>query len=276
MGKQDQTVITDGIPTHLPFFESKTGDGAAALRVAMAERGYLFFRGLLPAQAVWDVRADVLALCEEAGWLAQDRAPLGGYVRPGMEPKMEGQPEYTSVYRRVLTELPRFHDLPTHPRLVEIAAEVLETDAESVLVHPRRIGRLTFPNLISATTPPHQDHFYIRGSIETYSCWTPLGDCPVELGGLAVAAGSHRKGYQEHAAKFPGAIGGRGVEVSEETKWHSADFRAGDALFFHAFTVHKALPNLTPDRLRLSADNRYQRAGDAIDPDALRPHINLS
>ena len=275
MDNQRQTDIADGTPAYLPFFESKQGDGAAALQAAMAERGYLFFRELLPAQTVRDVRADVLALCEEAGWLDPNRDLMGGFVRPGMEPTMEGKPEYTSVYRRVLKELPRFHDLPTHPHLVQIAADVLETEAGGVLVHPRRIGRLTFPNLISATTPAHQDHFYIRGSIATYSCWMPLGDCPVELGGLAVAAGSHRNGYHDHSETIPGATGGRGVKTAEEAEWHTADFRAGDALFFHSFTVHKALPNRTPDRIRLSTDNCYQRVGDAIDPSSLKPHMNL-
>lgn len=31
----------DGLPAYSPFFESQPEDGAAALRMAMAERGYL-------------------------------------------------------------------------------------------------------------------------------------------------------------------------------------------------------------------------------------------
>jgi len=34
------------------------------------------------------------------------------------------------------------------------------------LVHPRRIGRITFPGSAALTTPPHQDYFYIRGTVE--------------------------------------------------------------------------------------------------------------
>jgi hypothetical protein len=57
--------------------------------------------------------------------------------------------------------------------------------------------------------------------------------------------------------------------------WHTADFQPGDALFFHAYTVHKALPNLSGDRLRVSTDNRYQRPEEPIEPGALRPHFDL-
>jgi ectoine hydroxylase-related dioxygenase (phytanoyl-CoA dioxygenase family) len=136
---------------------------------------------------------------------------------------------------------------------------------------------MTFPNYTVATTPPHQDHFYIRGSVDTYSCWTPLGACPITLGGLAIWPGSHTHGFLDHNVYHPGAVGGSGVPVDPtQAVWHTTDFEPGDALFFHAFTIHKALPNLSGDRLRLSTDNRYQRDGDAIDPGALLPHFNLT
>ena len=76
--------------------------------------------------------------------------------------------------------------------------------------------------------------------------------------------------------RIPGAAGGCGVPVDPaEAVWHTTDFAAGDALFFHAYTIHKALPNLSGDRLRLSTDNRYQRPNEAIDPSALEPHFGL-
>jgi len=241
----------------------------------MDERGYLFFRGIVPSDEVLAVRQDVLTLCAEAGWLDPARELMDGIMAPGMQPTMEGQPEYMAVYRRILKQTPRFHDFPLQPGLMAVAAGLLGVPQEKVLVHFRRIGRVTFPNLVSATTPAHQDHFYIRGTVDTYSCWAPLGDCPVELGGLAIAPGSHRRGFLEHTEKFPGAVGGRGVPTEDITEWHTADYRAGDALFFHAFAIHKALPNLSPDRLRISTDNRYQREGDAIEPGALRTHFDL-
>jgi hypothetical protein len=260
---------------YLPFVESDAKAGTEALRAEMDERGYLFFRGIVPADEVLAVRRDVLTLCAEAGWLDPARDLMDGVMAPGMQPTMEGQPEYMAVYRRILKQTPRFHDFPLHPGPMVVAAGLLSVEPEQVLVHFRRIGRVTFPNLLSATTPAHQDHFYIRGAVDTYSCWAPLGDCSMELGGLAVAPGSHRAGFLEHTAKFPGAVGGRGVPTEDIAEWHTTDFRAGDALFFHAFAIHKALPNQTADRLRISTDNRYQREGDAIEPGALRTHFDL-
>ena len=205
---------------------------------------------------------------------------MDAVVAPDVGPFSEGMPEYMPVYRKIL-KAPRFHDFPAHPNLMNIAAALLNLgdgnlSKEEAFVHPRRIGRITFPNFVEATTPAHQDHFYIRGAVETYSCWIPLGECPMSLGGLAIWAASHQQGFLEHTAHHPGAVGGRGVPVDEsQADWHCSDFGVGDALFFHSFTIHKALPNLSGNRLRISTDNRYQKSKDDIDPGALKPHFQL-
>ncbi len=256
---------------YVPFIESDPQSDAAKLRATMDTYGYLFFRGLVPTDEVLSVRHDVLETLRSAGWLDPSHDLMEGIARPGMAPKTEGQPEYTAVYRQVL-RLPRFHNFPSHPSLMSIARRLIDGE---ILVHPRRIGRITFPGSQALTTPAHQDHFYIRGTVETYSCWVPLGDCPIELGGLAIGSGTHHQGFIEHSVSHPGAIGGRGVPVDEaQAEWHTTDFQMGDALFFHSYTIHKALPNLSPERLRLSTDNRYQHSEDEIDPAALRPHFD--
>jgi ectoine hydroxylase-related dioxygenase (phytanoyl-CoA dioxygenase family) len=261
--------------TYVPFIESDANAAGAELRATMEEQGYLFFRGLVPADEVLRVRRDVLTLCAEAGWLDATRDLIDGIAAPGHKPLMEGMPEYMAVYRRVL-KTPSFHDFPLNPALRRVAQKVLGLAAlDDVLVHPRRIGRITFPHLLAATTPPHQDHHYIRGAVETYSCWTPLGACPVELGGLAILPKSQNRGFIEHTVESPG-VGGSGVPLENETlQWHVSDFGIGDALFFHSYTIHKAMPNLTEDRLRLSTDNRYQRPKDDIAPGSLKPHFDL-
>ncbi len=258
--------------TYRPFVESDPREEPAALRARMDDQGYLFFRSLVPVEEVLPVRRAVLEQCAAAGWLDPAHDLMEAVVAPGMQPTMEGKQEYNAVYRKVL-KLPPFHDFPCRPALMEMAALLLGPE---VFVHPRRIGRLTFPNYTGATTPPHQDHFYIRGTVNTYSCWVPLGDCPVPLGGLAVWSGSHSGGFIEHSVHHPGAVGGHAVPVMPgEAVWHTADYRAGDALFFTSFTVHKALPNLTGTLLRVSTDNRYQRPAEEIHPSALRAHLNL-
>jgi len=255
---------------YAPFIESDAHAGSEELRAQMEETGYLFFRALVPEEEVLRVRKDVFELCREAGWLDPSRDMMDGIAAPGHEPLMEGMPDYMAVYRHIL-KVPSFFDFPAQPALAQVAEKVLNGN---ILIHPRRIGRVTFPHLLSATTPAHQDHFYIRGTVQTYSCWTPLGECPRELGGLAVLPGSHREGFLDHTVKTAG-VGGTGVPIEEsDVLWHTNDFGLGDALFFHSFTIHKALPNLTSDHLRLSTDNRYQRVEDEIDPAALLPHFS--
>jgi ectoine hydroxylase-related dioxygenase (phytanoyl-CoA dioxygenase family) len=261
--------------SYQPFIESSASAPAEDLRALMAEHGYLFFRALVPGDEVLKVRRAALQLCDEEGWLDPDAELMEGRVRPGMKPTGEGQADYMKMYRKLL-KTPLFHAFPDLPILRDVAAKLLDIDENEVLTHPRRIGRVTFPHNVGATTPAHQDHFYIRGAVDTFSCWIPLGDCPMQLGNLAVWNGSHQQGFIEHTETIPGAVGGRGVPINEsQADWHSSDFELGDVLFFHAFTIHKALPNLTENLLRVSTDNRYQSAQDKIEPDALLPHFNL-
>ena len=263
--------IHDG-ERYAEFIESDASASVEELRAQMETNSYLFFRGLVPAEVVLNVRRQVLELCAEAGWLDPSRDLMDGIAAPDKKPTTEGQPDYTAVYRKVL-KTPDFHGFPADENLMNVARALL---GDEVLIHPRRIGRITFPNFTTATTPPHQDYYYIRGSIDTYSCWIPLGECPIALGGLAVWPHTHSNGYIEHTVHTPGSVGSCGIAYDKaESLWHTTNFGVGDALFFHSYTVHKAIPNLTGNQLRLSTDNRYQRPKDAIDPGALLPHLGL-
>ena len=264
--------MTTSTTEYTSFTETDPNVDSAEMRAIMDEQGYLFFRGLVPVDEVLAVRRIALELCREAGWLDPNYDLMEAVVAPGVGEIKEGHPEYMPMYRKLL-KTPRFHELPAQPALMDVARKLL---GEEVLVHPRRIGRVTFPNYLSATTPPHQDHYYIRGAVETYSSWVPLGDCPISLGGLAVWPGSHRQGFLDHTAIHPGAVGGHGVPVDEsQINWHTIDWQAGDAIFFHSYMIHRALPNLSGNRLRVSTDNRYQRPKEDIHPGSLLPHLGL-
>ena len=139
-----------------------------------------------------------------------------------------------------------------------------------VLVHPRKIGRIGFPQNEGHQTPVHQDFFHIRGTPETYTAWVPLGDCTRQLGCLAVADGSHQLGFLDHEPSA--GPGGFAVDPGDDAAWRCQDFAAGDVLIFHSLTMHKALPNRTRDTIRMSLDNRYSRVRDDIAPDSLQPH----
>lgn len=241
------------------------------LQAHLEEFGYAYVPSLVPNDDVLRVRRAVLEECAPAGWLDASRELMDGIANPHQALLGEGNPAYMAVYRKILRR-EEFRDFPAHPA---ITSRLLGVPVEDVLVHPCRIGRVTFPQNVGATTPAHQDWLYIRGSEETYTIWMPLGDCPVDLGGLAVWPGSQHGGLREHDQKIEGATGGSGVLTHDAPVWHTGDFACGDALVFQSLTIHKALPNQTPDRLRLSTDNRFQRKAEDVDPSSLRSHFDL-
>ena len=248
-----------------PFLDSTdvVDDGAEVHR-RVERDGYLFIRGLLPADLLERLRMQILEIAREAGWvkagtpLADAVADLNGFC-------VEPESAYMDVYARMYA-LPDFHALQHHPNLVGLFERML---GEPVIAHPRFIGRTIFPQKEAYTTPPHQDFIPIQGTAETYTAWIPLSDIPVELGGLQVASGSHRQGVYE----FRPSMGAGGLEVVDplEGTWVSNPFAQSDVLIFHSMMVHKGLPNRS-DCLRMSMDGRYQKIGNPIAPGSLEPH----
>ena len=140
-------------------------------------------------------------------------------------------------------------------------------------------------------TWPHCDIVYMgRGTRRLYTMWTPLGNIPLNVGGLIVLENSHRQtelqqtygqldidamcsnepGKNEveaHGFHESGAIEINPVLLRDKLggRWLTAEeYRMGDVLIFGMDTVHASLDNQT-DFIRLSTDTRYQRASDPVD-----------
>ena len=240
-----------------------------ALRERAREDGYLFFRSLVDSEALANVRRQILDLCAEAGWLHPGTDSEEGLAAPGVA-HVEGEPVFNDLYYKRVLKLEDFHALAHHPSLIAVLDTLF---GEPTLPHPRNIARIIFPQATKFTTPAHQDFIHIQGTEETWTAWMPLSDCPQELGSLAVLPGSHRQGLYPTTK----ALGAGGVGIAEETlpgEWRASDFRAGDVLLFHSLLVHKGLPNVTPDRMRVSVDFRYQGVSQPITEGSLLPHGN--
>ncbi len=235
-------------------------DQPSALRARMKKDGYLFFRGLLPIDAVSQVHSAILTICQQHDW-----ADAHGHAQG--QARLEGAPDFWAVYDPV-QRLELFHALAHRPELLKLIGDLVQ---ETPFLHPRNISRITFPQTEHFTTPPHQDFVHIQGTPDVYTTWIPLSDCPQELGGVAVLAGSHVHDVLP-VHKASGA-GGLGIDTDPlEHVWHTIDYQAGDVLCFHSHTVHKGLPNRTSNRLRISVDYRYQGISGAIVEDGLEPH----
>jgi hypothetical protein len=262
----------DKIQSLVPFEEStpllNTPD---KLRERAQKEGYLFFKKLIPREAVLALRHDVLEVCKKHGFLDESAPLMDGIGAPGFViVESSVNPKYTNFYREI-QQLRSFHGLAHHPQLLA-ALDVLF--GEKTFVHPLKILRTIFPLAQVHTTPPHQDYFHVRGTEDTWTSWIPLGDCPAELGGLTLVPRSHFWGLlPEYPAEGAGLIG---IRVPEDSEWVTAEFEAGDVLMFHSHTVHQGIDNNCKDKMRISMDCRFQASGDKkIGPVAIRsPHLH--
>lgn len=235
------TAIT-GFPT-----EALPDVPPAALGATAEADGALLLRGLLDAELVDRVRTVALDAAHETGWLHPDHPPSAGISRPGLAIGAYDD-AWLEVQRAVVSDS-SWDALGTTPPLHRALEAILGTPPEgghgSVL---RAFSTAGEPY----TTPPHQERAFIGGRPNAWTAWIPLGECPRELGGLAVMRGSHRRGPLPHA-------GDHCTRVPEGQPWACGDYEPGDVLLVHCHTLHRALPNRDPaGRLRLSADFRFR------------------
>jgi len=243
-------------------------DDSQRLRERCAEDGYVYIRSLLPVDILSSLRHDILQICARAGWV-RGGAALMDAVAVG-PPRNEGEESFFAVYDEV-QKLESLHALAHEEQLMRLMRAVV---GETAFPHPLGIARLMFPQNHECTTPPHQDYPNNQGTADLYASWIPLGDCPAALGGVAILERSHNSGLLPLAYSL--GAGARQAVLEGDLageRWLSTDFRAGDVLVFHSMTVHRALHNSSPDRMRLSCDFRYQREGEALVERCLQPHF---
>jgi len=243
-----------------PFCELPVNNASSQLlRQELGTKGYVLIRNLLPRDDLARVLADVTEILERAGWLLPGFDPLERIANISMACG-DPDPAFKQTYQQVFN-LESFHSLPHHPALRR-AMEMIVGDR--LLVHPKPIGRLIFPNCERLTTHAHQDYRFMGGDAECFTVWIPLHDCPTAVGPLRILEGSHRFGFQRHEDENLHV-----PEIPDESvmggDWVGGQVNAGDVLMFHSLTVHAASPNLS-DRLRISLDCRFQDYARIFNP----------
>lgn len=238
-----------------------------ALKQRFMQDGYVYLRGLLDSATLLNLRQQIVEICADCNWLKPDTDPVEAVA--WTIPKVEGEPEYFSVYDRI-QRLQDFHALAHDPAVMTLMRGLL---GETAFPHPLSIARLVFPENRDWSTPPHQDFVNNQGTPDLYACWIPLSDCPQSMGSLAILEGSHRMGLLP--VEYALGAGHRQTSLpveSESLHWVAGDFSLGDVIVFHSLTVHRALPN-DSDRMRISVDYRYQAEGEDITERCLSPHF---
>ncbi|WP_162300095.1 phytanoyl-CoA dioxygenase family protein [Kineobactrum sediminis] len=244
-------------------------DDVTALRAQMDEDGYLLFRNAIDPHKLTVLREQITTILAGIGWILGDEQQLD--ARAAGLPQREGEEGYFEAHDKIV-KLEAFHALAHDEKLMHIIRQSL---GEDVFAHPLSIVRLVFPNNPEITTPPHQDYPNNQGSEKLTAAWIPLHDCPIEMGALAILKGSHKNGLLP--LQFHMGPGNRCAVIPQtmhELEWVSTDFQVGDVLLFPALTVHSALENKDPERMRLSVDYRYQLEGEALTENSLKPHFS--
>jgi len=252
------------------------------LRQRLKEQGYLWLKGFLDRDAVLDFRAYVFGHLMDTG-----------AVRPGSDPRIgygSGKPEQRDLVNKRLMELVRsvtYEGFCAQPRLSRFMDEFLGGIA---YLHKRKLLRHTQPQT-PQVTPAHYDLIYLRGGTDRIvTAWIPIGDCPVEMGGLVYLEGSHAEGVKLEAAFRQKSleltpeerINAYNAHMTEggwiskdlpdmanrfDTRWLAADYEAGDVVLHSPYMIHASTTNEdAAGRIRLSTDIRYQNVRDEIDP----------
>ncbi len=226
-------------------------DDGDALNSVFDRQGYLFFRDVLDTSEVQTVKNDFVQELRKQG-----------FVKPGYS-----EPIWTG---KDLVELDdgRLYALDYYAKLLdtEVTQELFERlFGEPVYTFRSCTLRYTVPNDETHGSPPHQDHIYIRHTIDFRTFWIPLMEIDRNMGGLTVAEGSHKLGLREHVEQdvYSYVLKGRkqkGVALDAIAEpWLTTTYRPGDVLVFHPHLLHWGAPNRS-DKIRLSVDVRVQPA----------------
>jgi hypothetical protein len=242
-------------------------DQPEALRQRAEEDGYLFIKGLLPRDEVLELRRQFLEILDGYGWIDRNYDLMEGRIDLEAVAKEDpaamaqtGSGIHRECYAKV-QKLELFHSMLHNPALLSLYRTLFQ---EEVFPHPRNIARLLLPGPTYRPTPQHQDFTHVQGTPSFWTCWYPVGDCPVELGGLAILRGSHKDGVYKivHAE---GAGQKESLICETERQWLGGPIEAGDILTFNSQTVHRGMENKQPGRVRLSCDMRYQHASGEVE-----------
>jgi ectoine hydroxylase-related dioxygenase (phytanoyl-CoA dioxygenase family) len=242
-------------------------EDAEQLRSRADRDGFLFMRGLLPGHLVPALRGVVLDYASQAGWLHAEAPVDEGRA---VEDKRIGycqDPEWVSLQVHAMNS-PVMWELGDAVAIHRVL-NMVEKRSSYLCLSTANTCRVFSPHP-DLVTQPHQDGHYLKTLGDFWTVWIPLGDCPRELGPLALLAGSHHGGLREHLGE--GIVDG-GVTVPDDEVWSTTDFKLGDAIFFRPHTLHRSLPNCSGDRLRLSVDYRYGFWSDSAEVDWRAPTV---
>ncbi len=271
-----QGLTLDLSPERFGFMRDSSDivNDADALRRRIAEDGYLLMRGLLDREEVIAARRTVADRLASDGLLDRSAPLFDCIAKPGA--MVTFKPDVAL----------------DNPALMKVLYDgPMIGFFQTLLGEPVRHYDFTWFRAVSPGlgTPAHCDVVYMgRGETQQlYTAWTPIGDVPLDVGGLMILESSNniqrlretygatdvdsycenRPDKKEGGSRFHGALSKNAVQIQRSLggRWLTCpDYRMGDVVIFSVYTVHAGLDNLS-NQIRLSSDTRYQPASAAAD-----------
>jgi hypothetical protein len=226
---------------------------SVSLKSEMETYGYVFIRDLMPKGDLELLLSDMIGIASDEGWMIEGSAPSERIANPAMACS-DPDPKYKQAANRAFS-LERLHALMHHPVLTDAMKRLV---GPHLLVHPKPIARMIFPNCEGALLHSHQDNSGIGGSSDSYTVWLPMHDCPQGQGTLEIKEGSHFFGLQHTEGYI-------NPETAQGGDWVGGRINAGDVAIFHSLTVHRSTLS-TSNQLRFSVDCRFQSYDEAVSP----------
>jgi len=258
-------------------------DPVDVLRSSYEREGYLWLKHVIPSATITDFRSRYFAAFANIDLIMNDTEPSDGIASKNFSVNA-----HTRQLDNEIIRWSTYEALCLHPVLVELFEQLL---GGAVKLLQRKMIRRTLPGS-NWSTPAHYDLTYIRGGTDQSlrTAWIPLGDVPLEMGGLTYLEGSHIAGKRMEAefmrknATLPPAerISAFNRNMREggwltddlptlaeklDARWLVANYEAGDIVIHSPYIIHAATTNRDPHgRVRLSTDIRYQLASEPADP----------
>ncbi|MGY0063863.1 1-deoxypentalenic acid 11-beta-hydroxylase [Streptomyces sp. LZ34] len=244
-------------------------DDREALDRFYDEHGYLYLRGALDRELVRTTAEQMLE-----GLIAL------GHAAPGTTLDTLTIESFEAVDEVAMHDYVKYDDLWNHPSTLKVWEKVFGElvfvfKSTTIRYYPSAAGSAE-PSFL---TPLHQDGFYIGPNKDFRTAWVPLLATTPDIGGVAVADGSHKNGPREHVVtenfrRFGHAV--RGIPAEEfgaDEQLLFSPMEPGDVIIFHAFMCHKSIPNVSvdPAGMRMSMDTRIQPASSHRGFNALTP-----
>ncbi len=252
----------------------------STLKERYQEHGYLWLKGILDRDEVLAFRARFFEAMRDTGLIAAGSDPALGIF--------SGSEVDTQRVRRLLIEIVQWASYEAFCLARPIVEFYERFFGGPVHLHKRKIIRHKRPGDVSCTGA-HYDLVYLRGGTDNLcSSWIPIGDCPVEMGGLVYLEGSDEAGrrmeneFSQKRADLPpeervkafnkymnqGWLSKDLNEIADKLggRWLMGDYEAGDMVVHNPYLIHASTRNVDPrGRIRLSTDIRYQCVWDEID-----------